>query len=45
MPPALPKPPASQRLQAWDALRAYNLWLLRSIPPSARDRTGVHGEQ
>jgi hypothetical protein len=42
---ALPKPPVEQRLQAWDGLRAYNLWLLRSIPGADWSRIGVHSEQ
>jgi hypothetical protein len=41
----LPKPPGDQLLTAFDALRTYNLWLLRSIPPSEWERVGVHGEQ
>jgi hypothetical protein len=41
----LPKPPGDQLLAAFDALRTYNLWLLRSIPRSDWERVGVHGEQ
>jgi hypothetical protein len=41
----LPRPPGDQLLAAWEAVRAYNLWLLRSIPPSDWERVGVHSEQ
>ena len=41
---ALPKPPVDQLWPALEAVRAYNLWLLRSIPRSAWSRVGVHSE-
>ena len=41
----LPKPSLDQVLQAWEALRAYNLWLLRAIPREDWDLAGLHEEQ
>lgn len=41
----LPKPPVDRLLPAWEGLRAYNLWLLRSIPGSEWSRVGIHAEQ
>jgi hypothetical protein len=41
----LPKPPIPQLLQAWKGLRDANIVLLKSVPASAWDRIGVHGEQ
>jgi hypothetical protein len=41
---ALAKPPIDQLWPALEALRAYNLWLLRSIPRSAWSRVGLHSE-
>jgi hypothetical protein len=41
----LPKPPLDQLWQAWEGLRAYNLWLLRSIPRAEWGRVGLHAEQ
>jgi hypothetical protein len=42
---ALPKPPIAEVWQAWEGLRAYNLWLLRTIPRSQWTRVGLHDEQ
>jgi hypothetical protein len=42
---ALAKPPLDQVWSAWEGLRAYNLWLLRSLPHPAWDRVGLHAEQ
>jgi DinB superfamily len=42
---ALSKPPLDQVLAAWEGLREYNLWLLRSIPRSDWSRIGLHAEQ
>jgi hypothetical protein len=41
---ALPKPPVDQLWPALEALRVYNLWLLRAVPRSAWNRVGVHSE-
>jgi hypothetical protein len=41
----LPKPPADQLVGVLDGLRAYNLWMLRSIPRAEWSRAGVHSEQ
>ncbi|HEY7031695.1 MAG TPA: DinB family protein [Thermomicrobiales bacterium] len=41
---ALPKPPIDQLWPALEAVRAYNLWLLRAIPRSAWSRVGLHSE-
>ncbi len=41
---ALPKPPIEQLWAALEALRAYNLWMLRSIPRSDWGRVGLHSE-
>ncbi len=41
----LPRPPADRLCAAFEALREYNLTLLREIPRSDWDRVGVHGEQ
>ena len=41
----LPKPPGDRLWRIWEGLRAYNLWLLRSIPRSAWSRVGIHAEQ
>jgi hypothetical protein len=40
----LPKPPIDQLWPALEAVRAYNLWLLRSIPRSDWGRVGLHGQ-
>jgi hypothetical protein len=41
---ALPKPPVEDLWRALEALRASNLWMLRSIPRSDWARVGLHGE-
>ena len=40
----LPKPPVDQLWPALEALRAYNLCLLRAIPRSDWNRVGLHSE-
>jgi hypothetical protein len=41
----LPKPPGDRLCPVLEEFRAYNLWLLRSIPRAQWSRVGVHGEQ
>jgi len=40
----LPRPPVDRLWPALEALRASNLWLLRSIPRSTWSRVGIHNE-
>ena len=42
---ALPKPPFAEVWQAFQSLRAYNLWLMKSIPRNEWQRIGIHAEQ
>ena len=42
---ALPKPPLTQVLTLFGALRAYDVWLLAHAPHEAWQRVGVHEEQ
>ncbi|HEY3686011.1 MAG TPA: DinB family protein [Streptosporangiaceae bacterium] len=42
---ALPKPPFTELLDAWEALRRANVVLFRSMDPEQRARTGLHPEQ
>jgi len=41
----LPRPPADRLCQLLEGLRAYNVWLLRSIPRAEWSRAAVHEEQ
>lgn len=41
----LPKPPLDQLWEAWEGVRAYNLWLMRGIPRTDYGRIGLHAEQ
>lgn len=41
----LARPPVDQVLAAFDAMRAYNLWMLDGVGRSQWSRVGVHGEQ
>jgi hypothetical protein len=40
----LPKPPIDQLWPSLEAVRTYNLWLLRSIPRSDWNRVGLHSQ-
>jgi hypothetical protein len=42
---ALPKPPPTELISAFEALRSANVALLRGIGPADKRRSGVHAEQ
>jgi hypothetical protein len=41
----LPKPPGDQVVAAFESLRSYNVWLLRSVSEADWGRVAVHEEQ
>ena len=41
----LAKPPVGDMLAIWEGLRAYHVWLLKSLSATERSRIGMHDEQ